>query len=220
MAFSPFAKYREQGHALRTLTDKFGWDVHVFYDDNFLFIQVPAGNAPDRYQWVMSLLNGAWSRFLQGSSLTWCVVANNIYNGEATVVNNAWTSGTDNGNAIPYTIVPAFSYFGHPTNEKVFGLGRCLMESDQPPTFLSKLLVDFNQSFYFPALTASSSGGNVWDVAIWDAATWGDLTSYSKAWYALSGMGYSATQVIFGVSAANLTKIIALDYTYEIGGLL
>lgn len=197
-----------------------GWEVHVFYDDNFLFIQVPAGEAPDRYQWVMSLLDGAWSRFLQGGALTWLPLGNTLYNGEATEVNNAWASGTDNGTAIPYTVIPAFTYFDHPTNEKIFGLGRCLIEADVPPTFTPKLLVDFNQFFYLPTLAPSPGLGNIWDVGIWDASSWGDALSYSKSWYSLSGIGYSATQVIFGVSAANLTKIIALDYTYEVGGLL
>lgn len=197
-----------------------GWEVHVFHDDNFLFVQVPAGNPGTRYQYAMSLLNGAWSRFLVNNAITWQVLGNTLYEGEAARVCNAWTSGTDNGTSIPFIVLPAFSYFGQPAREKIFALGRCLIESDVTPTFLSQLLTDFNQSFYFPPLTVSPSSSNLWDVAIWDQSLWGNLTQYSKDWYSLAGIGYSATQVIYGVSAANLTKIIALDYTYEVGGLL
>lgn len=198
-----------------------GWEVHVYLDDNLILLQVPAGNPGTRYQYAMNLLTGAWSRFLHGDAITWAVQSNTLYMGETTKVNNAWTGGTDNGNQIAFTVIPAFSYFESPTNQKVFGLGRCLMESDQAPLFLAKLISDFNQSYYFPSLfNLAPSAGNLWDVAIWDNATWGALLSYSRSWYSLAGMGYSATQVIYGVSAAVSTRLIALDYTYEIGGLL
>lgn len=197
-----------------------GWEVHVYHDDNFLFLQVPAGSLGNRYQYAMSLLSGAWSRFLVGGASTWQVVGNTLYVGEANRVSNGWSSGTDNGTSIPYYIIPAFQYFDQPARQKIFALGRCLIESDQDPLFLPKLLTDFKQGFYFPALNASPAGSNLWDVAIWDAASWGVTTKYSSAWYSLAGMGYSATQVIYGVSAGTLTKVIALDYTYEVGGLL
>jgi hypothetical protein len=197
-----------------------GWEVHVYHDDNFLFVQVPAGNPGTRYQYVMSLLNGAWSRFLVGDAITWLVQKNTLYVGQSSRVANGWSGGTDAGTSIPFIVVPAFSYFSQPAREKIFHLGRCLMESDQPPTFLAQLIVNFEQDYYFPSLTAAPSSSNLWDVAIWDQAVWGILTKYSQSWYSIAGIGYSATQVVYGVSAASLTKILTLDYTYEVGGLL
>ena len=198
-----------------------GWEVHVFYDQNFILVQVPAGNPGTRYQYVMSLFGGAWSRFLVKNAITWHVLGNTLYEAEPTRVCNGWASGTDNGTQISFIIIPAFSYFKYPARQKIFALGRCLMESSQTPTFLSKVIVNFDQSYYFPNLVAPPDpGGNLWDVAIWDLTLWGTLRYYSQAWYSIAGMGYCATQVVYGVSATELTKIIALDYTYEIGGLL
>ena len=198
-----------------------GWEIHVFLDDNFVLLQVPAGAIGSRYQYAMSLLNGGWSRFLVSKAITWLALGNTLYEGEATRVCNGWSGGTDNGEPIPFIIIPAFSYFGKPTNNKIFGLGRCLMESDVAPKFLPQLLVNFEQSYFFPPLTAVPTGtGNLWDVGIWDTATWSTLLRYTQSWYSLAGMGYSATQVIYGVSIANQTKILTLDYTFEFGGLL
>lgn len=220
-----------------------GWEVHVFLDDNFILLQVPAGGIGSRYQYAMSLLNGGWSRFLVTKAVTWLAVGNTLYEGEANRVCNGWAGGTDTGEPIPFTIVPAFSYFGSPARNKIFALGRCLMESEVPLRFVSKLLSNFDQSFFFPPLSPAGLGSNLWDLAIWDSgitttggqsptgvnltgapgaagAVWGASRYFTQSWYSLSGMGYSATQVIYGVSIATQTRILTLDYTFEPGGLL
>lgn len=197
-----------------------GWEVHVYHDDNLILVQVPSGSIGSRYQYCMSLLTGGWSRFTVNNAITWLVLGNTLYEAESTRVCNGWASGTDNGNPIPFIMVPAFSYFNQPTREKIFALGRCLIESDQPPVFLAQILVNFEQSFVFPTLNAAPQASNIWDVGIWDQSLWGTLTAYSQSWYSLPGMGYSAAQVVYGVSAGQLTKILTLDYTYEVGGLL
>jgi len=197
-----------------------GWEVHYFVDGNFVLIQVPAGSVGNRYQYIMSTLTGGWSRFLVSGAITWLTLGNVLYEGEGNQIANGWSGGTDNGRAIPFTMIPAFSYMGQPTRQKVFGLGRCLMESNQPLVFLPRLLVNFEQTDFFPTLFAAPTASNLWDVAIWDQSLWGVLTQYSQSWYSLAGMGYSATQVIYGVSAASSTRILALDYTFEVGGLL
>lgn len=197
-----------------------GWEVHVFYDSGFILLHVPAGAAGFRYQYIMSTIHKAWSRFLHKNANTWMVLKNQLFVGEQAEVANAWQTGTDYGVQIEYTIIPAFSYFSSPTTPKIFGLGRCLMESDQSPTFLVKVLTDFNLAYTFPPLIASNVSGNVWDVAIWDASQWSAALFYSKSWYSIAGLGYAGTQVIYGVSTANLTKILTLDCTYELGELL
>ena len=197
-----------------------GWEVHVFLDDNFILLQVPSGSIGSRYQYAMSLLNGGWSRFLVSKAITWLALGNTLYEGESNRVCNGWAGPTDTGEPIPFIILPAFSYFGKPAQNKIFALGRCLIESDADPRFLTKLLVNFEQSYFFPPLTASPQGGNLWDVGIWDSTVWSALLRYTQSWYSLSGMGYSATQVIYGVSSAVQTRILTLDYTFEPGGLL
>lgn len=199
-----------------------GWEIHVFFDDNLLFIQVPAGVAGvGRYQYVMNLITGGWSRFLVNVAITWLVQDSTLYMGDSAKTYNAWTGGLDGTNIIPYLCLPAFSYFGSPTQLKKFNLGQILFESDQAPVYAWKLQTDFSQDYYFsPLNTAPAGTGNLWDVAIWDGAVWGTLTTFSKGWFALAGMGYSASMVFYGVSAGQKTRILTLAYTYEVGGLL
>lgn len=231
----PFSKYMQSQDRKSVLSDRIqqlisldissygsvqGWEIHVYHDDNFLFLQVPAGALGRRYQYVMSLLSGAWSRFVIPFASTWLVQNASLFMGDAVQVNNAWSSGTDNGTAITYVCIPAYSYFRQPARQKIFQLGRCLMKVAQEPLFHAILLTEFKTDSYFPSLTPRGSEGNIWDVAIWDQSRWGLATKYSSGWYSLSGMGYAATQAIYGVSSTVDTQLIALDYTFEVGSLL
>jgi hypothetical protein len=148
------------------------------------------------------------------------VQLNTLFMGDVNSTYNAWTGGTDNGEPIPFFVMPAFSYFKEPTRKKLFQLGNTLFKADVQPLFRAKLLVDFNQAFFFAPLAPVPAKGNLWDVALWDAATWDDLVVYSNVWYALAGMGYSATQIVYGISNGSSTQIITHAYQYELGGLL
>lgn len=197
-----------------------GWEIHVFYDDNFLLVQVPAGSVGSRYQYVMSLITGAWSRFIVAPAVTWSVQGANLWMGQQTRVANGWTTGLDNGQPIVGVIIPAFSYFGGAANRKQFTLGRLTIESDTPPTVSKVLLKEFDQTYSFPSGTAAVPSGAVWDSAVWDVATWGGSTSFYRDWYVLGGVAYAATQAIQFISAGDVFRLIALDYVYQTGGIL
>lgn len=197
-----------------------GWEVVIHFDANMVLVQVPAGVVGARYQYAMNTITGAWSRFLYSAAVTWAVQGTALYYGAATTTVQGWTGGTDDGNDIRWVEIPAFSYFGKPTRQKKFNLGRTLVRSERPPTFAAQLLVDFNETYYLPAPNAAPASGNLWDVAIWDQAVWDTLTSYSLSWYALAGVGYAITQAYIGASNTDTMEIISHDYVWEDGGLL
>lgn len=197
-----------------------GWEVQVFLEDNMVFVQVPSGPVGSRYQYVMSTITGAWSRFLIQNAITWCVQDQFLFMGDATKCYNAWTGGTDVNESIPYYILPAFSYFGSSTAQKKFNLGRLLFEADVVPLYRWQLLVDFNQEYFFYPLAPAPPQGNLWDVAIWDASRWGTLTTYNRQWFALAGLGYAAAMVVYGISTGLKTRLISIDYAWEQGDLL
>lgn len=197
-----------------------GWELIVYFEDNLLFIQVPGGSVGSRYQYAMNTLTGAWSRPLITPVITFAVMEGQLYAGHSTRVANSWTSGTDDGTPLTFSIVPAFSYFGSPTNGKRFTLGRMMIEADIPPTYQTKLLRDFNQTFTFPTQTPSPLSGALWDFAIWDSAIWGGSTVFYRRWYSLTGHAYAATIASQGVSNGEVLRFIAVDYSYEEGGLL
>lgn len=197
-----------------------GWEVHVYMDSNFLFLQVPAGAPGQRYQYVMSTLTGGWSRFVIQNAITWVVQGNILWMGDSTQVYNGYTTGTDVLDEIPYFITPAFNYFGTPTQQKKFNLGRLLFEADVTPKYRWQFIGDFDQSAVFAPLVPEPPGGNLWDVALWDAAFWDALRTYKREWYSLAGIGYAGSQAIFGISTGNTTRLISIDYAFEVGSLL
>jgi hypothetical protein len=197
-----------------------GWEVHVYFAQNFLLIQVPAGEVGYRYQYVMSTITGAWSRFLVAPAITWAVLGETLYHGQAEQVANSWTGGLDDDAPIRYTIIPAFSDFGSPTVQKQFMLGRATVESDQQPNFRTTTLVDFNQNYDPAFLGAAPLVGAFWDVGLWGQAVWGGYSMMYRDWYSLNNLGYVGSQVIQGSSIGLVTRFIAFDYSYQAGGLL
>jgi hypothetical protein len=197
-----------------------GWEVHVFFDDNFLIIQVPAGAIGARYQYVMSTITGAWSKFLVSPAITWCVQGASLYHGQSTQVANAWTGYLDGTQAIQYNILPAFSDFGSPTVQKLFTLGRVTIQSDLVPAVSSLMLVDYNQEYMLPSGAAPAAIGALWDSAVWDSAAWGATSTVYRNWLSLNALGYVGAVALQGYSASAILRIIALDYSYQTGGLL
>ncbi len=197
-----------------------GWELAVYFPDNLLFLQVPGGSVGSRYQYVMNTLTGAWSKTLLSDVITFGILSGQLYAGHATLVANTWTSGTDDGDPIEYSMIPAFSYFGAPTKQKRFTLGRAIIEADVSPTYQTKLLRDFDQSFMFPSQATPVLSGALWDSALWDAVLWGGSTIFYRRWYSLTGMAYSASLALQGLSNGTTLRIIALDYNFEDGGLL
>lgn len=197
-----------------------GWEVHVFFAEGFLFIQVPAGGVGNYYQYVMNLTSGAWSRFLIGGARTWAIQDTTLYEGDSNSVANAWAQDTDLGEPISFTVIPAFSFFGAPTQQKKFNLTRWLIQSDVPPRVRSQFLGDFNQTYVKRPITAGAAPTGVWDTAEWDTAVWDGETTYTRSWVALPGIAYAATQALYGTSSSGLLRLISADYVYETGGLL
>lgn len=196
-----------------------GWELVHFPEQRLLLIQVPSGAVGNRYQWAMDTLTGQWSRLRMSAAVTFTVLDGELYAGHSDRVVNSWTGGLDDTEDITYTMVPAFSYFGASTQLKRFTLGRVVMESDTTPVYLTRLLRDFDQSYSFPSQVASTSASS-WDSAVWDTDVWGGATSFFRRWHSLSGLAYAATQAVQGVAKGETTRLVALDYVFELGGVL
>lgn len=197
-----------------------GWEVHVYFNEGFVLLQVPTADPTISYQYVMDLISGGWSRFTISPAKTWAVQNNLLFMGDATRVFNAWVGGLDDGQPISYVIIPAFSYFQTPTQLKKFNLSRWLIQADTVPRYRTQFLNDFNLEYITQSIPLAIVVGGLWDTGDWDITTWDAPAVYLRNWYALAGMGYAATQVIYGNSVGEVLRFVSVDYVYEIGGLL
>lgn len=197
-----------------------GWELMYSPEENLLFLQVPAGAVGSRRQWVMNTVTGAWSKTLQEDVITYATYNGAIYAGHATRTALSWTGGLDNGEAIFYRVVPAFSSFGSPGLGKQFTLGRVLMEADYLPTYRTKLLRDYDTNYTIPGFTASPTSTSVWDSAIWDTSLWGGYVTVYNYIYSLTGHCRAATLAFEGLSSGAVVRFVSFEYTFIVGGPL
>lgn len=197
-----------------------GWELLTYFEDNLLILQVPGGSVGSRYQYVMNTLTGAWSKTLIAPVITFATHDGRLYAGHSDRVANSWTGGLDNTTPITFRLVPAFSYFGTPTQGKLFLLGRLTIEASGSPTYLTRLFRDFDTNYLFPSQVPAPASGALWGVALWGVAIWGGLTSFYRRWFSLSGYAYSATCATEGVSNLTTLRFVAADYTYKQGSVL
>ena len=197
-----------------------GWEIHHYVEETLLIVQVPAGSVGSRYQWVQNTQTGAWSRLYMADAATFAILNRVLYAGHSTQVVNSWTGGTDGEEDIEYTIVPAFSYFGTPSSNKKFSLGRVVFEADARPAFQVKLLSNFDQSFNFASLVAGATNESLWGTALWGEATWLGSVQYYRPWSNLNGQASSGTMAIQGVHQGSVLRLVEFTYVYEEGGLL
>lgn len=197
-----------------------GWEILTYFDQNLLIIQVPSGDVGARYQYAMSTLTGAWSRLLFKEAITFAVSGSSLYHGQSTLVADSWRGGTNNGEAIQYKLLPAFSDFGLPTVQKLFTLGRITFQADQKPNFQVTTLIDYNQEYNPVTIPDTAAAGSFWGVALWGVAVWGGLYTSWADWYSLNNIGYTGSQIIQGASVGSVTRIVAMDYVFQPGALL
>lgn len=197
-----------------------GWEVVYFPEENFIFLQVPAGVPGSRYQWVMNTLTGAWSKCLQERVVTYAVHNGALYAGHSSEVSLAWTGGLDDGSPIEYRVIPAFSTFGSGGQGKQFTLGRVLMEADYLPTYRVKLLRDYDTNYSIPAFSPSPTSSAVWDTAIWDASLWGGYITVYNYIYSLTGFCRAASLAFEGISSGSIVRFVSFEYTFIVGGPL
>jgi len=132
--------------------------------------------------------------------------------------------GSDDGN--PYTAlwVGAFDHLGAPGNFKTVHSSRVIYRS----SVKMNPKVSIGKDYQIPSPSAPNSiadyPSSEWDVALWDVAVWDAglaKTTYFK-WASVGNSGFSIAPVLqmtSGVTPLPRCDVVAVDLTYEIGGV-
>jgi len=201
----------------------FGWQPLYHPFANKLIINVPATENSVQYQYVMNTITGAWSTWNKENNsynaACWDVFEDILYFGDNGNVVVADTGSDDNGAAIQWDIMPAFSYFEALGQEKYFTFVRPLILSNQAVNLSYILNLDYTVSK--PKTPSLSVGfGSPWG-SPWNTTPWTQTMSrLNKNWLGLGGVGYAAALRISGLTKDITASLQSIDYVYEPGGTL
>ena len=207
-------------NATQLYRTNFGWDLEHYPLGDMLLLNVPVVEGTEIEQYVMNTITGAWARFTDIDATCWAVYNRNLYFGGSTNVGLFGTSKSDNGSNINADMLPAFSYFDLRGQLKHFKMIRPLLRTNGTPSILAALNVDFNTDSPTAPLSFVAPDVFIWDVSNWDEAVWSEGFAISQQWATVTQIGTSASLRLVAASASIDVDLLAVDYTFEPGGII
>lgn len=206
--------------AVRLNGDTFGWQPILYPKAQMLIFNVMT-NPTLSEQYVFNTITGAPSRFLGMNALCFGLLDDNMYFGTSVGTVFKFDDGTsDDGADIAIDAIQAFSYFGSPTQTKIFKLVEPIFESDGNPN----AAVDFNTDFQVRTPTgvaqASPTRSGIWGVSLWGSGIWGTAVQIYRGWRGVRGKGRSGSIRIRIDTSTARPAWLSTNFTYVKGGQL
>lgn len=199
----------------------FGWQLVLHPMGNKLLVNVPQLENGLQYQYVMNTITGAWTKFTGWLATCWEVMGDQLFFGGNGVVVQADIGTDDNGSQIKTDLRPAFSDFGVSGQQKQWTMVRPVFSADNTFGVVAVLNTDFSDRQPLTTLTLpAASGEAVWDVAAWDESLWAQGQQTRLAWESAVGIGFYASLRLQTVSQASVLSLQAIDYVFQLGGVL
>jgi hypothetical protein len=205
------------------------WEMINFPMLQASVVIIPAVGDNPALQFVMNSLTGAWTK-LDLPINTGRVARDGFYFG--TVDGRVCLYGGENylddvkidgsgGEPVICYLFSAYNYMGDPTSLKHWKLIRPLFQSDQPPSYLLTLNVDYDTAALAgnPAPPAEEQTDPIWDVAIWDQAFWSSSFTTFRPWVGVSALGFCCA-LLLKVATNDATTLVAIEYVFEKGGVV
>lgn len=211
-------------NAVQAYKGNFGWQGIVFPLGNKIIINVPVNENATQYQFVMDTINNSWCSFGQYTSpwnaATFCVLGDTLYYGGSGVVVQADvpTLGTDLGQKISGSLIPAYSYVGT-DRQKRFTMVRPLLQTSGTVNLSLSLNVDFNTIYPTSNPIIIGTGGSPWNTSPWNTSPWSLDQTIQRLWQTVGGIGFTATMYAI-VSSSGTVNLMAVDYLFNVGGIL
>ena len=202
------------GTAVGTYAANFGWQLMHFPKEEMLLLNVPVQTGDLQEQYVMNTITGAWCDFQALDANCWELFNDDLYFGGNTFVGKAWDTQSDNGDAIEFNALQAFSKLGS-EYEKQATMMRPTLLTNGSPTIQGAINLDFDTSEPSSALATLAPSGALWDTGTWDTALWAETLSLSRLWQGAAGVGkWLAPRLLGSVDGQQLqwvnTEIVAI----------
>lgn len=206
-----------------------GWQVLTWPAGHLALINVPITAGTTFYQYIMNVLNGAWTRYKSINSLCWTIAGDDLYFGTGDgFIMLFGNVGSDNGADIQAISIGAFSEMQQKGVIKHVKAAMVFSRAAGSYQLGVNMASDFRLTDTAVAsigFSGSGGSGSVWDSSLWDSATWSSLSAVlaNEAWMGVSEEGYFIAPVVLTqaneVSPSDV-EFIAMNVLYETGSPL
>lgn len=208
-----------------------GWDMQFFPSGGTLLIISPVQADGAYIQYVLNIVTGGWGFWRGVPIINAGVWKNEIYFG--TVDNRIMRMdiyrdgqlitpvGAVNGEPIPFSVLHAYSDMNAAGLQKQALLIRPNFRAGLEPSFVSRVLYDYDLAEVGNSFTSIPNTNSVWDTGIWDTAIWsaGTVNSPFNRSSGANGIGRAMAVALQGEAEAD-TLLVSTDVTWQDGGIL
>lgn len=205
------------------------WEIHNIPLLQAIVIIIPPLGTEPAIQFVMNSLTGAWTRFdlpimcgrqSRGDFYFGTNDGRVCLYGAGNYLDGVTINGTG-GLPVQCSLFSAYNYMDDPTSLKHWKLIRPIFQSDQPPSYLVRLNVDYDTASLpgNPAPPSDEQTNPLWDVALWDVAFWSSANTTFKPWTGVVGLGFCCA-LLMKAATNDLTTFVAVEFVYETGGVI
>lgn len=202
------------------------WEIASFPSHQYLMLVVPGTANRDPIQFVMNMVNGAWTTY-DLPILTTAQRSERLYFSDTTgkiyLLGNVYQDGVlldgSGGTPIVAGFMQAYSDFGDGSVDKHYKLVRPIFTSSVQPSYTLRANADYApdrlNSLQTPG-PVSNQLINTWDSAVWDSATWSEGVVSFYEWVGVTGIGYAAALILKTRTVAD-TEFISCNWAFEPG---
>lgn len=210
--------------------EKFGWELEMIYNQQFLLVKTPQDSFGNHVYYVMNTNTGAWATISGMPMLCTTQVGNEMYFGTANgLVCKAFVGDSDGadlsrnpGKPIIGRYMSGYNDFGAPANLKSFQMARPIFNSQDAPAVGVKMFTQNDEMFPIVESRYMRPAGGIWDTDKWDQSKFalvGNGGATFASWIGLEGLGYYGALAISLIGKAG-TQYIATTATMKKGGVM
>lgn len=205
----------------------YGWEIFYHDKESLLMVNIPryinsADESQNQYQqYCMNTNTGAWTRFNGWQSVTYAEVNDELYMGCSDGhIRKCFTGTNDDGVAITYTLIPAFTMCDIPTHKKQLTCVTLFTNYVSKHNIGVAGLSDFEQRAFGSAGIPNSAIGaqGEWGVSSWGEAYWSTVTSATIQEYNkyVRAKGFSVSCKINIQSEVQTANLYSIRYKYKL----
>jgi hypothetical protein len=203
------------------------WEFLKWSEFNMGIVNVPRfGDGDDAITFVVNLETGAWARYTGWDTRCLGLFQERAYFGtnDGTIF-LCEVGGSDDGGLYECVLVAQFDHFGMPGVHKTVNQGRATYLAASPFNPQLSVSVNYQVSLPTPPNSVPNYSVDVWDTALWDVGVWdaSEEQGVRSKWNSIGRAGFAVAwqvQVVCGVDPLPSVELVAVDLTYEVGGLV
>lgn len=203
------------------------WQLVNYPSEELIMLLAPYRTVENnvRQCWAMSHFNRSWTTFtvmepytaaLHEGQFIFSDRNGKLYQGFTGYKDGTTYDETVAGNEVTGQFQTGFHDYGTPNSNKRAQRVRILGRTDGTPTYILRLVPEYEFSDMPTPGAASSTVSFLWDVALWDDALWQARSASWKKWFGVASFG-KRLALQAAIRGSGYTLVTDYEITYETG---